>query len=292
MGCFSKSKGSSATSTTTTKTPEQKAELARALKLYGPTLGKNENVWQGERVTPFTPLQSHAVSGAANYTDFLSTPQTVGTPLFDQTGKATASLLDGTMGAQKITDQQVQDYFTQKHYTPAMTALREDINPLIDEAYAGPGFFGSARSHERAEAAKDTQARLAEEWAGLNWNVTQQNQVIDEAKANRALSTLTPAMQYGQIPAQEIRNNIQIAAEKIGGLNNLFGFGAKEQTQEQMELEAEITKFAEENQITDPDNLAIMLTLLGLNFQTSSTSQKGPTPAGMGYNFLESTFSS
>ena len=67
---------------------------------------------------------------------------------------------------------------------------------------------------------------------------------------------------------------------KVSGLSQIFGFGQAEQTQEQMELKDEIMRFAEENQITDPENLEILLTLLGMNFSRSSTTQAG---AGLGY---------
>ena len=77
-------------------------------------------------------------------------------------------------------------------------------------------------------------------------------------------------MAYGQLPAQEIKNNLSIAAQQIGGLNELFGIGSAQQTQQQAELQAQILKFAEDNQLTDPENLSILMTLLGLNYQTSS----------------------
>ena len=277
---------SSSTSRSDAKTPEQKAQLKNMLALYGPAMGENEDVWQGQRVVPFSDLQQQSITGAGNYADYFSTPQAAGTPLFNETGAATKGLLTGETGAKKMGRPETEQYFTETLYNPAMRNLKEEILPGIDESYAGPGFFGSARSHGRQEASEGTRDLLAGQWADLNWGVQQQNQAIDEAKAGRTLGALGPAMAFGQVPAQEIQNNLQIASQQIGGLSQLFNFGSAEQTQGQKELEAEIMKFAEENQITDPDNLAIMLTLLGMSFTKSRAESESFGVAGgggMGY---------
>ena len=257
------------------KTLQQKQWIANALGTYGPTIGEGADVWQGQRVAPLTDLQQSAITGAGNFASYFSQPQQAGTPLFGETGEATRGLLAGETGAQKMGQPEIEQYFTETLYNPTMRNLREDILPGINEDYAGPGYFGSARSHGRQEARTDTRDLLAQQWAGLNWGVTQRNQEIDEAKAGRSLATLGPAMQFGQVPAQEIQNNLQIASQQIGGLNDIFGIGSAEQTQEQRELESEIMKFAEENAITDPENLAIILSLLGMNFSKSKSVSRG-----------------
>ena len=277
------SKGSSK-STSEAKTTEQKAELANMLSLYGPQMGQNENVWQGQRVTPFSDLQSTAISGAGNFADIFSQPTQVGTPLFQETGTALKDTLAGTTGAQKMGPQDVQDYFKTTSYDPTMQSLQRDVLPGIDESFAGPGFFASGRSHARGEAITDTRDLLAQQSAQLQWDVFGQNQAIDEAKAGRTLAAVPQAMQFGQVPAQEVQNNLGIAAQQIGGLNELFGIGSAQQTQEQAELQAEITRFAEENAITDPENLAILMGLLGLNFSSgSSQSSSSSWNANVGF---------
>lgn len=257
------------------KTFAQKLLLKKAIRAYAPEIGQNENVWQGQRVAPLTDLQQQSITGAGNFASYFSTPQQAGTPLFQETGEAARGLLAGETGAKKMGQPEIEQYFTETLYNPTMRNLREDTLPLIDESYAGPGFFGSARSHGRQEAIENTRDTLGQQWAGLNWDVTRRNQELDEAKAGRSLATLGPAMQYGQVPAQEIQNNLQIAASQIGGLNDIFGIGSAEQTQEQRELQAEIMKFAEENSITDQENLSIILALLGQNFSSSSSSSSG-----------------
>lgn len=277
MGCFS---GSSGSQTSESKTPRQKKELEKAFDVYGPTLGKGPEIYPESRVSPFTSLQQGAITGAGRFTDYFSEPETVGTPLFEETGQAAKGLLTGERGAKPLEREDIEDYFKGAVYDPTMKTFREDVVPGIQEAHAGPGYFGSARSHELSEAHKDVADWLGTQRTGLEWDVLQSNQALAEGKATRSLATLAPAMAYGQVPAQEIRNNLNIAASKVSGLSQIFGFGQAEQTQAQAELQDEIMKFAEENQLTDPENLEILLTLLNMNFSRSTTTQAGP---GLGY---------
>jgi len=277
MSCFG---GSESKSVTETKTPEQKKGIAKVIETYLPTLGKGADIYPEARVSPFTPLQQEALTGAGRFVDYFSEPTQVGTPLFEETGEATKGLLAGETGARPLERTDIESYFTGAIKEPTMKTLREDVVPGIEEAYAGPGFFGSARSHEISEAYKDTADWLGTQRAGLEWDVLQSNQALAEGKAGRTLATLTPAMAYGQVPHQEVMNNLNIAAQKIGGLNQLFGFGQAEQTQAQAELTDEIMRFAEEHQITDPENLEILLNILGQNVSTSVSTSTGP---GLGY---------
>jgi len=288
MACFSAGGGgTTSTSTTETKTKEQKKWLAKALSVYGPELGKGADIFPESRVAPFSELQHQAITGAGGFADYFSTPQTAETPLFEETGTALKGLLGGEIGAQPLGEQDVEDYFGRAIYDPTMKYLREETVPGIAESFAGPGFYGSARSQEETEAYKDVGEQLSAQRAGLEWDVLQQNQALAEARAGRTQAAVPQAMAYGQVPAQEIKNNLEIAAQKIGGLNQIFGFGQATQTQAQAELQDEIMRFAEENQITDPENLQILLSLLGMNFSTSTTESYGP---GLGYSALSSFF--
>ncbi|HCO95913.1 MAG TPA: hypothetical protein DIU00_18580 [Phycisphaerales bacterium] len=267
--------GSTTTNVTETKTESQKRMIARMLRMYGRDLGKNET-FEGERLAPFSDLQTQVLSGAENHADLFSTPQNVGTPLFKETGAATKGLLTGQAGAQNLTGQDVEDYFNATFRDPAMKSLKEDVNPAIDEAFAGPGFHGSARSQERVRAAQDTSDWLGTKRGELNWNTLLRNQTLDEAKAGRSLSALPAAMQYGNVPATNAMNNLQIAASQVQGLGDLFGFGQKEQTQEQAELSMVWEKFIEDNQITDPEVLRVLLSLVGQN--TGATQKTSTSP--------------
>ena len=270
------------TTTTNNQTDKQESVFKKLLKTYSAQIGKNEP-YEGERVAPFSDLQRDVLSGAGNYADLFTTPQQpVGMPLNAETGEATKGLLTGQMGARKLTPQDTEDYFNTSYRDPAMKSLREDVNPAIDEAFAGPGFFGSARSQERVGAAQDTSDWLGTKRGELDWNVLLNNNAIDEAKAGRTLSTLPAAMQYGNQPYQNAMNNLQIATAQVEGLGDLFGFGAAEQTQEQAELSADWAKFIESKQITDPQTLQVLMTLLGMsvNPTTTSTAQTSVDPLG------------
>jgi len=276
MSCFSSSERKQQSDS---KTASQRSWMDKTIELYGKTLGQNK-VYGGQTVAPFSDLQTGALTSAKNYADFFATPMQVGTPLGSETGTAIKGLLAGTTGATSLSDADIQNYFTEKHYNPAMKNLKENVNPLIDEAHAGPGYFGSARSNARVKAATDTSDRLSEQRAQLFWDAQKQNQAIEEAKAGRTLSTLDPAMRYGDTEYRNTMQNLEIAATQISGLKELFGFGAAEQTQEQAELQAEFKKWLDENEVTDPENIAILLSLLGQNFSSSSGYSSGP---GLGY---------
>jgi len=250
------------TTTTEYKTPAQKAMIEKMMNLYGDQLGVN-NSYQGERVAPFTDLQRNVLSGAEGFLPTFSTPQTVGQPLSGETGSAISGLLSGETGAKKMSGDDVNSYFTDAIRNPAMQSLREDVLPGVDESFAGPGFFGSARSNARVDAVQDTTDWLGQQRAGLNWDVLNQNNAIDEAKAGRTLSALPAAMQYGNQPAQNAMNNLQIAASQVQGLGSLFGFGEAEQTQEQQVLTSAFQKFLDDNQITDPVVLNTLMQLIG-----------------------------
>jgi len=133
MGCFS---GSSSKQQSETRTAKQREWLGKALDIYGKQLGRNDNVWQGDRVADFSDLQRNVLGSADNFMNIFGTPKSTGTPLFNETGQSIANLLSGDIGAQKITDQQAESYFTDKIKDPTMRMLKEDILPTVDEGYA------------------------------------------------------------------------------------------------------------------------------------------------------------
>jgi len=271
---------SKSSSKSTSYLPQQKEALLDALDVYLPTLGQNQNVYQGDRVADLTGVQQGVLDSAPNFLDMFGTPQKAGTPLSQETGTAVKDLLAGDVGGKQITPEQTEHYFKTSLYDPTMYALKNDVLPSIDEGFAGGNFFGSGRAKARESAASDTARYLSEAKGDLDWDVLQSNQALAESKADRTLNTLGSAMQYGQQPAQETMNNLSIAAAQIGGLNDLFGIGQQGQTQEQAEIQAAITQYAEENQITDPTNLAILLSLIG---QTMSYSKGSGSSFNVGF---------
>jgi len=275
MGCFGRTGGQSEKGKSETKTyteslsPEQKKYFNKLLDIYGPTAGKNQ-IYPGDRVANFTPFQNKILDLANNYTNILSTPQSVSTPLFGETGQAIKDILSGNMGANKITPQQVSQYFDERIKAPTLKTLNEDLLPMVDEGYTGGNFWSTAKNKSRNSLIKDIADQLTQQRSQLEWDTTLSNQALDEADANRALSSLSAAMEYGQTPYKEALANLTLATGGLSGLGNLFGLGSTQQDQRQKEIDAEIQKFAEENTITDPTNLAILMNLLNMDVMSTS----------------------
>lgn len=280
--------GSKTQSYSTNLAPDQAAMLNKILGVYSQTVGKAPNIYQGTRVAPLTGLQTDVLGSMPNYLSLYSAPTPTGSrPLEAQTGGTIGKLLSGEGGAQPYTGKDVEDYFSKAIYNPTMRMMKEDVMPTIEEGYTGGNLFGTAKGKAQAKAAEDVASSLGQQRAQLTWDVLGRNQEIANAQAERALAAVPQAMQFGREPSAQTLANLEIAAGQVSGMKELFGFGAAEQTQEQRELESQIAKFAEEQQITDPTNLAILLQLLGINGGT--TYSKGvETGPGLGLTMLGS----
>ena len=148
-----------------------------------------------------------------------------------------------TNGGFRTTPEQTQQYFTDVIKNPYTKQYKETVNPAIKEAFSGPGYWGSARATAEAKGAQDLADTLNTEWGALNWDVMEAN--------------------------------------KQGALTE-FELGNAQQVQSQNEINAAMQKFAEENEITDPRNLEILMQLLGLNY-SKSTSSSDSRGEGIGY---------
>lgn len=271
-----KSAGSESKSTSTSYTPEQKKWLGQALALYGPQLGKGEQVYGGERVAPFTGTQQAALSDMGGYLDTFAPGREI--PLYGEGGTALSQILSGQMGAKQITPEATQAYYKSVFEQPALKGWGERIKPEIQEAYAGPGYWGGARAGAVVEGRQDVEDWLGEQRGGLEWDVSQANRAIEEAKAGRALSAIGPSMAYGQLPTQE-------AQARLAGRAGVFEFAGAGQAQKQAEINANIQKFVEENRITSAEDMQILLALLGMSYSTSTSTGESWGP-GLGYSVL------
>lgn len=158
---------------------------------------------------------------------------------------STQSVFDFAEGGGFITGPEAtESYFQGAVRAPAMKSLREDVIPGVREAYSGPGYWSSARAEAESRATEDTVADLNQQRAVLDWQTQQAN--------------------------------------KQGALAQL-GVGGVEQGYNQQVINAEIQKFAEQNAITDPQNLAVLLSILGIGAPSSQGESQGP---GLGYAYL------
>lgn len=281
MGCFSSSQSKQSS---TSKEKTQKDLLATLIAKFSPEIDKGPSVFPGQTVAGLTGLQETGIGAAGGigeaFTTPVSSPGFAGGTLSGETTTATSDLLTGAAGATPISSEQFGESFSRSISDPARKTFREETNPAIAEAFAGPGFFSSARRKEQVEGKTDLEDALQSSLAAGQFANTTRNQQLEEAKADRSQRAIPQAIQVGEAEAQTIRDNISIAASQVQGLKELIGIGAVEQTQEQKEIFAEIEKFAQEQQLVDPDDLAILMALLNINFSTSSGKQSGP---GLGF---------
>jgi len=238
--------------------PEQQEEIKRGLDLYGPTLGQGMNVYGGQRVAGLTPLQGGIFGQLPDFASAFGGLGGQGS-LQPQLESTSSQLLQGQMGAQPITPQQETDYFSRAVQNPAMKQFREETLPGVREEFAGPGYWSSARANEGAEAYQDVGDWLGTQRAQLGWDVLGRNQDIQESQASRALGAIGPSLSVQGAPLQQ-----QLGA--LGGLGGTLELGGAEQQQNQAEITAAMEKFAEENQITDPINLSILMGFLGIPY--------------------------
>ena len=104
-----------------------------------------------------------------------------------QTG---TGLLTGTIGAQPLTQERAGQAFEQSVAQPTWYQWQDKIKPAVQEAYSGPGYWGSARSNAQAESAGDVGRWLGQQRASWMWDAEKTNRAIEEAKAGRALSAM------------------------------------------------------------------------------------------------------
>lgn len=288
MGCFDTG-GSESQSSSKSKRPSQDKLLDTLIAKFTPEIDKGPSVFPGETIAPLTALQTGAIEGATDVGAAFTTPQTspgfAGGPLATQTTGVVSDLLAGNLGAKKLTSEDIASAFQTSKADPARKTFREETRPAIDEAFAGPGFVSSARSKEIVKRKTDLEDNLRAQLSGEQLLNERQNQLLDEADAARSERAIASAIDVGDATTKAIRDNIAIAASKVKGLGDLLNIGGVEQTQEQNEIFAVIQRFAEENQIIDADDLAVMLSLLNLNFgaaQSSGSTQQ----AGLGAQLL------
>lgn len=245
--------------------PVQAAWLTKLLQdIYGPTAGAGQEVYEGARVAPMTSGQTTAISGASDWSKYL-TP-TGDMPMYGETGAALSDILSGSRGADPYTKESVDTLFKTAYEAPAKKQWSEFTRPAIEEAYSGPGYWSSSRMEAEKRGAQDVADTLGAQYGELTYATDAANKAIAEAKAGRTAGALQTGISYGQAPTQNALAGIQ-------GQQAIYGLTSAEQQQQQAEMNAAIQKFAEENRLTDPEDMQILLTLLGMSY--SSAESKG-----------------
>lgn len=171
--------------------------------------------------------------------------------------QAGTGLLTGATGAQKITPELASSTFGKAVEDPTMKSWGETWKPAIKEEYAGPGYWGSARADAVTKGGKDVADWLGGQRADWMWNADAANRAIDEAKAGRSLSAL------GAVPSS-----------LLNWTGGLFGTG---QTAQNIL-----------NQITDPQVLQVLQSMLGLKLAPTVTrGEAAPSEFQQGRNWAD-----
>ena len=264
MGCFD-SGGSKSQS----YTGAQAQWLQNLLGIYGPQAGQGQVSYPGETVAPFSPTQNQAFGLGGDFLSQFNPNQSINLP--DEYAGAMSSLVGGTSGPGQITPEQTQNFFSSVYEQPAWRSYEEDIKPQIQESFAGPGYWSGARAQEQSRAAGEMSNWLGEQKGQLDWNAMMENRSAAENAANRQLSALPLAQEGTFLPSG-------VAQQQLQGASNVFSFLEPQRQMEQANIQAGIQKFLESQRLTDPEDLQILLSLLGMNYSSSSSS--GP---GLGY---------
>lgn len=244
----------------------------KALDIYGPTLGQGQVSFAGERVAPLTPTQTQATD-VQGFLEQFSPYRDM--PMFGEGQAALSGILAGRTGAAPITPEATEQYISGAIADPRRKAFERFERPAIREEFAGPGFWGSARAKAVGERSQEMEDWIGEMGAQTRWDVEQANRQIEEAKAGRALAAIEPARMYAGEPTRE-------ATARLGGRAEVFGLSGEQQAQQQREINVAIQKFAEEQRITDPENLEILMRLLQLQPTGGVTTRTEQAPSTLG----------
>ncbi|MBN2130305.1 MAG: hypothetical protein JW741_12455 [Sedimentisphaerales bacterium] len=243
--------------------PEQADWMKNLLSLYGGQVGAGQTSYEGDRVAGLTQNQQNLLGSLGNWAQYLQ--PTTGGAMYGQTGAALSDILAGEMGADPYTEQSINDLFKSAYEAPARKQWSEYTKPEIQESYSGPGYWGTARMNAVSKGAQDLGDTLSSQYGQLRYGAETANKALQEAAAGRALSAIPLAGDYISQPQQQ-------ALAGISGVQSLYGLSSAEQQQRQAEIASNMEKWAESQNITDPQVLQIMMELLGMQYTKSSSS--------------------
>jgi hypothetical protein len=238
------------------------------LKQYGQAMSQGDPMakYEGERVADLSPLQRQSLTQAGGFMDAFSADR--GIPLYEETGDALAGILRGEGGAEQLSLDQANQRFNEAYVDPAQYMFSKYTAPTIREEFAGPGYWGTARANAVGSAGADLQSQLEARRSQYLWDTETTNRQLQEAQAGRTQAGVSQGMAYGQ---GEIQNMLQ----RMQGNQGLFAFGTAEQQHQQNIINADIEKFMQEQRKMNPEDLTVMLALLGMNYSTSSMDSEG-----------------
>lgn len=235
-------------------------------------VGSGVTPYGGQRVAGMDPATSGAIEGAQGLTGQF-TDQNI--PLYGEATGAIGNILSGQTGIPQISMQQAGDVFSETREAPRFRSFEQYEAPGYREEFAGPNYQSSARAEAVTRARENVGEELGEQRAGYLWDVEGVNRQIGQQNIQNQLSAAGQAGVFGQLPTQ-------VAGQRLAGLGGIAQMGGIAQQQKQAELNAQMAKFQESLSFMDPQDLEIMMRLLGQSFQTSQSSGSS-SGAGLGY---------
>ena len=92
----------------------------------------------------------------------------------------------------QITPETTEEYYQQAVKAPMMKEWQETVEPMIREAYAGPGYWGSARAGAQAKGAETLATTLGAKRAELSYADEQARRAALESAAGREATHAGP----------------------------------------------------------------------------------------------------
>ncbi len=242
-------------------TQEQKDWIASLLNRYGAASKKGPNVYEGTRVAPLTEQQK-AMTDTSAFSGVFDPYQN--TDLYNQGTTALSGIVSGTSGAQPYTDTQMANRWATA-YKPQYDIMQgEDVAATRNEM-GGPGtYWGNARSKQLQDVREKWNAQMRPAYAQYMAGMEDRNQQIAQQKLANSLAGISATPEYEAAPTTQ---NLQ----RLGGRQAGLSLAGITQQQQQNEINAAMTKFVEENQITDPQVIQVMLQLLGQGAQSATS---------------------
>lgn len=198
--------------------------------------------------TAYSPYLGQGMLGGLSDLETNALNMLKGADVWGPLSTAGKGLLTGTTGAAPITPESASLAFKGSVEDPAWYNWQDKLKPEIKEAHSGPGYWGSARADAVSEGAGDVARWLGSEKSKWMWDAEQTNRAIEEAKAGRALSAM------GVVPSS-----------MLGWAGGISGIGRQAQT---------IL-----NQITDPQVLNVLYSILNARPAGATTKETESTPS-------------
>lgn len=144
--------------------------------------------------------------------------------LMSATKGATRKALSGAPSTD-INKATTERYISESVAQPLRREYEQYTNPLIQSAYAGPGYWSSARAGAQGRAAENVGAKIGEIGSNIRYTDEQARRGLSESAANRSLSAIPGSLSVMAHPLMmgQMGANIGLTQAQTGAV----GFGVE-----------------------------------------------------------------